>query len=123
MFGKKKTDEEKFTKTGPGVGKDKAPGAPTVSDYRKAVASAKYLLDLIVDAMERKRKVGHRALTTDDTLLESGEFVHDYWAIPECKPRVGEKFVMHQASCCGVSPAIESVRELVDFVLGAIEEK
>ena len=118
---KKNSCEEKFAKTGPGIDKDRAPGAPTVSDYRKAAASVKYLLDLIVDAMERKHKVGHRALTMDDTLLESGEFVHDYWAIPECKPRVGEKFVMHQASCCGVSPAIESVRELVDFVLDAID--
>lgn len=124
MFGKKKNSyEEKFIKTGDGCGKDRAPGVPTVSDYRKAVDSAKYLLDLIVDAMERKRKIGHRALTMDDTLLASGEFVHDYWAIPECRPGVGEKFTMHQASCCGVSPAVESVRELVNFVLDAIEEK
>ncbi len=117
-----KDKSDKFTKTGPDGGKDKAPGAPTVSDYQKAVDSAKYLLDLLVDAMERKRKVGHRALTKNDTLFEHGEVTKNYW-LPFRKHGVGEKFKLCSVWCCGVSPAVDSVRELVDFVLGAIEEK
>lgn len=119
----KNNSGKKFTKTGPGIGKDKAPGAPTVSDYRKAVNSAKYLLDLIVDAMERKRKTSHRALTKNDTLLANGEFTKNYWGLPLCEPEVGEKFEMTADACAGVSPAVDTVRELVDFVLGAIKEK
>lgn len=119
----KKNSEKKFTKKGPVTAKDRAPGAPTVSDYRKAVDSVKYLLDLIVDAMERKRKVGHRALTKNDTLLADGEFTENYWDLPLCEPEVGEKFEMCANACAGVSPAVVAVRELVDFVLGAIKEK
>lgn len=118
-----KDKSDKFTKSGHGIGKDKAPGAPTVSDYRKAVNSTKYLLDLIVDAMERKRKTSHRALTKNDRLFADGEFTKNYWGLPCCEPGVGEKFKMCAVSCCGVSPAVNSVRELVDFVLGAIKEK
>lgn len=118
-----KDKSDKFTKTGPGIGKDRAPGAPTVSDYRKAVDSAKYLLDLIVNAMERKRKVSHRALTKNDRLLADGGFTQNYWDLPLCEPDVGEKFEMCANACAGVYPAVVAVRELVDFVLGAIKEK
>lgn len=112
---------EKTTK-GNKVGRDRAPGAPTIKDYRKALDSAKYLLDLIVDAMERKRKHSHRQLTKNDWLRKDGEFVDDYWCLPLCKPGVGEKFEMHLASCAGVSPAIDEARALVNFILDAVEE-
>lgn len=118
-----KDKPDKLTKSGSGRGKDKAPGAPTVSDYRKAVDSVKYLLDLIVDAMERKRKVSHRALTKNDRILADGEFTENYWDLPLCEPEVGEKFEMCTNACSGVYPAVVAVRELVDFVLGAIKEK
>lgn len=126
-FVRKDLDEEcsKHTKVTNGnkVGKDRAPGAPTMRDYRRAADSAIYLLDLIVDAMERKRDHSHRPLTKNDWLRKDGEFVDDYWSLPLCEPGVGKKFEMHLASCAGVSPAIDEVRKLVNFILDAVKER
>ncbi len=114
----------KYTKetSGNKVGRDRAPGAPTVADYRKALDSAKYLLDALVDAMERKRNKSHRQLTMDDCLLPDRDFTRDYWSLPECQPGVGEKFQMIQSCCAGVTPAVREIRELVDFILGGVKE-